>query len=102
MKIEFFKKEYNFKKKNFDINPIFYWKIVVLSMVILVIFSFVFGYCFFVQINQVFVLPDINTGGQVGTVNKDRIEKVLNYFSDREQTSNEILNSPTPVVDPSL
>jgi flagellar basal body-associated protein FliL len=101
MKIEFFKKKDDFKKKTFVINPNFYWKIVVLIAVILVIFSFVFGYYFFVQINQEFVLPDTNTGGQVGKVNKDRIEKVLNYFSDREQTSKEILNSPVPVVDPS-
>jgi len=36
------------------------------------------------------------------TVKKERLEKVLEYFSTRETTSAEILNSPPLVVDPSL
>ena len=100
--IEFFKKKNNFKKKIFTINPIFYWKIVIFSTAVIIILSFIFGYYFFVQINQEFVLPTITENGQVGTVDRDQIEKVLNIFSERAQTSNEILNSPASVVDPSL
>ena len=41
-------------------------------------------------------------GGQTSMVNENRILKALDYFSAREEKSNEILNSPAPVVDPSL
>jgi hypothetical protein len=101
MKINFFKKKYNFKKKKFDINPTFYWQIAVFSTALIMTASFVFGYYLFIKINQEPVLPVANDAPQVGTVNKIRIEKVLNDFSERAQTSNEILSSPSPVVDPS-
>jgi hypothetical protein len=54
------------------------------------------------QINQDYILPIINTGGQIPTVDKNRIEADLNNFTLRENTSTQILNSPAPVVDPSL
>jgi len=102
MKIEFFKKGNNFKKKSSVINPNLYWKFALLATFIMIILAFLFGYYFFRQINQELVLPTTNNGEQVPTVNKDHILKVLNYFSEREQKSKEILSSPSPVVDPSL
>jgi len=54
------------------------------------------------QINQEPVLPASNESGQIPTVDKARIEKVLNYFSTREKESTQILSSPASVVDPSL
>ena len=102
MKINFFKKKNNFKKKSFEINPNFYWEITVLVILIVIVAFFVFGYCLFVNTNQEFVLSTVSGAGQVGTVNKDRIEKVLNLFSERAQTSTEILSSGVPVVDPSI
>jgi len=104
MKINFFKKEKSFKKKDFVFNSNLYWKFAVGGgFVLVLLFSFL-GYRFFTQMNQESVLPitSTNTSGQVPTVQKDRIEKALNYFSAREQKSAEILNSPVPVVDPSL
>lgn len=102
MKITLFKKENSFKKKDFTFNQIFYWKLAVTLIFFSIIFSFFFGYCFFRRINQETVLPLTNAGQQLPIVNKNRIEKVLNYFSEREKKSNEILNFPSPVVDPSL
>jgi len=102
MKINFFKKENSFKKKDFTSRPNFYWKIVLFSTAIMILLSFVFSYHLFGQINQEPVLSFTNEDGKLGTINKDRILKVLNYFSEREKNSVEILNSPAPVVDPSL
>jgi hypothetical protein len=101
MKLDFFKKKNNFTKKKFDISPVFYWEIAIFCTALIMIASFVFGYCLFIKINQESVLPVSADTGQVGTVNKTRIEKDLNYFSKKEETSNEISNSPVPVVDPS-
>jgi len=102
MKINIFKKKNNFKKKNSAPNPDFYWKIVMLCTFIIMAGSFCFGYYVFVQTNKDMVLPAAKDNGQVPAVNKNRITNVLNYFSDREEKSNQILITPAPVVDPSL
>jgi len=102
MKINFFKKENNFEKKDFTFRPNFYWRIILFGTTIILFLSFIFSYHLFKQINQESVLLPTNEDGQSGTINKDRILKVLNYFSEREKNSIRILNSPAPVVDPSL
>jgi hypothetical protein len=102
MKIDFFKKENNFKKKNSALGPNFYWEIIVFITIIILVSSFFFAYSFFQQINKEYPLLTIYDSGQVPNVDKVRIENVLNYFSDREQKTKEILSSPAPVVDPSL
>ncbi|MFA6258041.1 MAG: hypothetical protein WC671_03495 [Candidatus Paceibacterota bacterium] len=102
MKINLFKKEKSFKKKDFTFFTNFYWRIILLCAVVIIFLSFLFSYRLFVQINQDSVLPIENNDGQLPIVNKDRINQVLNYFSEREKKSIEILNSPAPVVDPSL
>lgn len=105
MKIELsklFKKEKKFKKKDFVFNAYFYWKLAVLGAFFLMILSFVFGYYLFTKINQEPDLSEFSVGGQVPTVNKNRISEVFRIFSEREKKSAEILNSPAPVVDPSL
>ena len=33
---------------------------------------------------------------------KERIKNVLEYFLEREKKSIEIINSPSPIIDPSL
>jgi len=102
VKIDFFKKEKSFKKKDFTFRPNLFWRIVLLGAVILILLSSVFGYCLFRQINQESVLPSANGDRQSPIIDKEHIEKVLNYFSEREKNSNQILNSSSPVVDPSL
>ena len=102
--IKFFKKEKNFIKEQEDfwLNINFYWKLAVLVMFVVVFISFSFGYYFFMQIDQEPILETSGASVQVGTINKERIDKVLEYFSIRNQKSDQILNSPAPVVDPSL
>jgi len=104
-KFKFFKKrEKTFKKDKqtvwFNIN--FYWELAVSFMLIAFISSLFFGYNLFMKVNKEFVLSDDEKVGQIKTIKKDRIDAVLKYFSAREKKSNQILNSPSPLVDPSL
>jgi hypothetical protein len=102
MKIKFFKKEKTFKKKNFALNPNLFWELAVGCTLAIVLFAFYFGYNFFMQINQDYILPVASTSRQIPTVDKNRIETDINYFTSRENTSTQILNSPASAVDPSL
>ncbi|MCC7160492.1 hypothetical protein IT399_02120 [Candidatus Nomurabacteria bacterium] len=102
MKINFFTKKNSFKKRDFNFNTSFYWKIAVISGFLMIILVFFFGYNLFVQINKETILPDSSAGGQSPTVNKEKLEKVLNIFSGKEEKSLQIINSRAPVVDPSL
>ena len=104
MKIQFFKKERNFKKEkeNLRADMNFYWKLAVCLMLVIIILFAVFGYYLFVRINKESAVSFSSAGNQITTVKKERIEKVLEYFSLRKQKSIEILNSPAPVADPSL
>jgi len=102
MKINFFKKEKSFKKKKFPLNPNFYWKLGIILTFISVFLSFFFGYRLFMQINQEPILSFANNNSLVEVINKVRIIKVLDYFSEREEKSTEILNFPSSIIDPSL
>lgn len=102
MKINFFTKKNNFKKKDFTIYPNLYWKSILFCAFVIILFSFIFSYRLFVQTNQEFSLPSMDNGGELPFINKDSFEKVLSYFSEKEKKLIEILNSPAPVVDPSL
>ncbi len=101
MQIKFFKKEKSFKKEDLKVNLNLYWQCAVGGAAVIILLSFLFGYSTFTGLND-----DTNTyagvSDSVPTVSNDRIEKDLNYFSDRAQESTDIINSPSPVADPSL
>ena len=101
MQIKFFKKENKLKKDNFQINPDLYWNITLGIFLLLIIAISFFGYTLFNKVNSPFVYENPNPTVQVETVNKDRLDKVLNYFSDREKKSADILNGASVLVDPS-
>ncbi len=102
--IKFLKKEKNFTKERESLwlNINFYWELAVFIMFVVVLLSFSFGYHLFMQTDQEPILETSGASVQVGTVKKERIYKVLEYFSRQNKKSNQILNSPSPVVDPSL
>ena len=104
MQIKFFKKDNNFKKgkESFWLNINLYWKVSAGFILIVIFLSVFFGYYLFRQINKESILSISSGSGQVETVKKERIDKVLEYFSLKEQKSNQILNSSAPIVDPSL
>ncbi len=102
MKLKFLKNKRNFRKKISQINPNIYWNFILYSIFILIALSFVFGFWLFAKTNNESFVSDKDSGGQLGIVKKERLDEVLEYFSEREKKSNEILTSPSPVVDPSL
>lgn len=102
MRIQFLKKEKNFKKSTSRLKPNLFWKLSIFIVLIVFIFSSFFGYRLFRKIDKEPVISTGGSSGQVETVKKERISKALEYFSEREIKSNQILNSPAPVVDPSL
>ncbi|MFA6520064.1 MAG: hypothetical protein WCT44_00465 [Candidatus Paceibacterota bacterium] len=102
MKIQLFKKEKHFTKKEFVFNANLYWKIATTLALIIIILSGVFGYRLFKQTNQEGAILNLNESRKTLIIKKDGLEKILNYFSEREKKSNQILNFPAPVVDPSL
>jgi hypothetical protein len=101
MQIKFLQKKTNFKKTNFYFNSNFYWGLIVCMVFIISLFSALFGYYLFMQVNKE---PTVLIQGldPSQTVKKERLQKASEYFSVREKKSAEILNSSAPVVDPSL
>ncbi len=102
MEIKFLKIKKNFRKENPKINPEIYWKVVIILAFLLMIASFIFAYNLFVETNKDDFQAIENNNVQTGNKEKTRIENALEYFSLRAKKSNEILNSPTSIVDPSL
>ncbi len=101
MQIKFFKKEKKLKKDDLQINPDLYWNIILGLFFIAFIAISIFGYLFFETVNSPFVYENPNPIVQVETVKKGRLDKVLNYFTDREKKSADILNGVPPFIDPS-
>lgn len=99
--IKFPKIKKSFKKKSTEPNPHFYWKLVVFIFFLIILGSFIFGYYTFLQVKDesTSFIENINKKRPIKT---ERLKNVLEYFSLREEKSAEILNSPAPVVDPSL
>ncbi len=102
MQIKFFKTKKTFKKGGIHINPNIYWGICLGVAFVLVAVAVIFGVLLFKEINKELVTAAENNNTQIQKINTERIENVLNYFKERENESYQILNSPAPVVDPSL
>lgn len=102
MKINFYKREKSFQKKNPISNINLYWKIIVLTTFVVIFVFFFFSYSLFNETNKEFVVSKDNNDRLSNLVTRERIHKTLEYFSLREQKSNQILYSSSPVVDPSL
>ena len=102
MEIKFLKRKKSFKKGSSEINPGFYWKLILGATILIILASFVFSFYLFMRIDKDPILPAGSAEEQVKIIKKEEIEKVLEYFSEREKKSADILNSPSPVIDPSL
>ena len=104
MKFFKFKKQKNYKKvkEGVLLHTHRYWEAAVFCMCGVTLLSILFGYYLFMGINQDSTSTTGNVPPQNETIKKERIDKVLEYFSMREQKSNQILNSAAPVADPSV
>jgi len=104
MKINFLKKEKSFKKYKdsvwSDVN--LYWQIALYIILTVLLASLFFGYRIYLSINKEPVFSDAVNNSKIDKIKKDRIEKTLEYFQEREVKSKEIINSPAPIIDPSL
>ncbi|HNW71436.1 MAG TPA: hypothetical protein PKZ36_00970 [Candidatus Paceibacterota bacterium] len=102
MKIKFPKFKKNYENQNFKISPDIYWNILIVLFFIIIIAVFIFSFNLYKQTSVESEVTYQNISGKIEKEKKEKINRVLEYFSEREQKSNEILNSPAPVVDPSL
>ncbi|MEK7060148.1 MAG: hypothetical protein AAB970_00810 [Patescibacteria group bacterium] len=101
MNLNFLKKKKKFKKGGLGIKPDLYWRYILYMTFILIFLSCAFGLYFFIKTNEKPIIPTVGVNGQ-DTIKKERFDKVLEYFSEREKKSLQILNSPSPIIDPSL
>lgn len=103
MKIEIFKKKAKvFKKGGFHTNPDVAWEVVIFMVLALGVGILIYSIFLFRNIDSSFSVPEANFDEQSKIVNENRIDKVLEYFSLREERTNQILVNPAPFVDPSL
>lgn len=96
------KREKIFKKGGFHTNPNISWVIMVCFMLAVLVGSVIFGLYLFMATEREFDAPAEPYGTGEKIANKERLEKVLEYFSERERKSAQILAAPASVVDPSL
>jgi len=102
MRLKFFKKrERIFKKGGFHTNPDISWEVVLFLAFALAALSFVFGFFLLQEVGKEPGASELSGRGQAKIIEKERIDKALDYFSEREKRSAEISNSPSPIVDPS-
>ena len=102
MNFKIFNLKKSFVKKDYNYNIALYWRIIVFVFFVVIIISFIYGFLVFTEINKDSGSPEVNNVDKASQNRKDRIDKVLESFSQKEQKTNAIINSPSPVVDPSL
>ena len=102
MKIKFLQIKKSFKKGGHNANPDFFWQLLLVIACVLVVVSFCFAFILFKQINSDTTGAGATTDQKHKSISKERIDAILQIFSDKEKKSIDILTSPSPVVDPSL
>lgn len=98
-----FKKKKKFTKEGFAVNPSFYWRFILTLAFFIVALSFLFGFYLLNQLNKPFVpSSDSISGVNAEATSKERLDKILEYFQNREIISEEIIKEPTNIKDPSI
>ncbi len=96
------RKKQEYKKPISLIDPTLYWKSILMLSAGLIICFFGFGYYLMVSVEEAPATAPLNNTIQVRTFNKAKLDQAIEYFSKREKASQDILSSPSAVVDPSL
>jgi hypothetical protein len=91
-----------FQKEDLSATPSLFWMMILAMMFVIIVSSFGFGFYLFIKVNADPVLSDEELGGQVETVDRDNLNRALEYFSERQKKSLYVLSAPAPVIDPSL
>jgi hypothetical protein len=102
MQIKLPKAEKHFKKGGINTSPDFFWDILLSLSAAIILTAFLFGFLLFRQINKGSILPGNIAGESDKNLDKEKIKKTLQYFSNKESISNNIRQSPSPIADPSV
>ena len=102
MDLKILKIKKTYKKKRPIICPSTGWKIILFFSFFLILLSCYFGFVLFKQIDKDFVVSVEEVEGQIKIVKKEKIQKTLEIFSERENKSAEIIVLPAPITDPSI
>lgn len=102
MKLEFPKRKKVFKKGGSVGNPNIYWNLILLFVFVFFVFHVVAGYLLFRGVNAKTSLPANDSATDAALPPRERIENALQYFREKENKSNQTINSPSPIIDPSL
>lgn len=105
MDISFLKKikiERKIKKENSDVQTDLYWKFIVIFSFVCVCVAFGFGIYFFQNLNNTTQNANEKNVQNNDLINKNKLDSVIKYFTEKEQKSKDIIVKPAPVIDPSL
>ncbi len=102
MNFKIFKIKKKFKKSEHQPNPDSSWRIVLFVTALLMMVSLGFGVQLYFKIDQENFFSGVEYNGQSKKISKERIDKALGYFAERAEKSKEILNSASPIIDPSI
>ncbi len=97
-----FKEKKVFKKGSDEINPNPFWNVVLMFTAIMIVFAFSFTFLVFQKVNKEVDASSSGVGSEAAVLPKERLDKILQYFQEKEEKSKEIFNAPAPVIDPSL
>ncbi len=99
---DLFKPKTHFQKGGIASSADFFWG-GLLIVIFLVLAGFaVFCLLIFIGVTKQPIFEVATSNGKTQIINKDRVNAALSHFSDRAKKSTEIMDSPVPVVDPSL
>lgn len=96
-----FKPRKKFRKGGFHTNPNISWEMIVALVFVVTVGFFTVGARLFLESNREFNVPFVEEPSDKIRSERAKIEKTLDYFSERREKSNAILSTPAHVVDPS-
>jgi hypothetical protein len=100
LNFKIFQRKKNFKKGGIHINPETYWALALLIVFVIVLVMIIYSYFLFKR-SDAELSPGADSEQNLETIDKARIDRALQLFSQRAEISAEIINSPALVVDPS-
>ena len=96
-----FKFEKKYKKKEHILNPRILWIMSLMVSFLIIIFSIMYGVIMLIDINKDFNPEGLQLMNETEKNREIRLEKAIEYFSNKKETTIRIINSNSPVVDPS-
>ncbi len=84
-------------------NPLMHWHIALCLIAAMILLSFSFGFYLFTENNGEINTNSVEDSGYAAnSFSLNRIQKILNIFSEREKKSENILNTLSTILDPSI